>query len=227
MNLTAESVSKKHMRNAGDANYIEPVKECSLILKTGSLTLLSGRSGCGKTTFLNILSGLLAPSSGKVYLDKTDLYALDDKRLSALRNRHFGIIPQGESALHSLTLIENVLLPGKLSREENNKSGMKKRADMLLDRFNIGHLKNELPGALSGGELRRMAICRALILDPEVIFADEPTGDLDDDNTLMVLKMLRNLADDGHTVFLVTHENRGCDFADNIYRMDAGILTKA
>lgn len=227
MNLKADSVSKKYMRDMGEANYIEPVRECSLFLKEGTLTLLRGRSGCGKTTLLNMLAGLLAPTTGKVYLDDTDIYSLDDKHLSALRNRYFGIIPQGESALHSLTLYENVVLPAGMSADRSrycDNDIIKKRAEMLLEKYGISKQKNARPSEMSGGELRRMAICRALILNPPVIFADEPTGDLDDENTLMVFNSLRELADTGHTVLIVTHEDIGGDYADDVYRMDAGVL---
>lgn len=225
MDLRADSISKKYMRNTGEANYFEPVKECSLFLKGGSLTLLSGRSGCGKTTLLSMLCGLLVPSTGCVFLDDTDIYSLDDKKLSMLRNRHFGIIPQGESALHSLTLLENVMLPAELFKDTSKKEAISQRADMLLEEFHISHLRDALPGKLSGGELRRMAICRALLLEPGLVFADEPTGDLDDENTVMVFEYLRRLADEGRNVFLVSHENRAIDYADMVYRMDAGVIT--
>lgn len=224
MDITAEAISKQYMRDTGESNYFTPVKETSLRLEAGTFTMLSGRSGCGKTTLLSMLCGLLAPSAGKVFCDDTDLYALGDKELSRFRNRNFGVIPQGESALHSLTVLENILLPAGLFPDSKRDQEIKKRAGELLDVLGIPALAEIRPSELSGGELRRMAIARGLILDPPVIFADEPTGDLDDENTTRVFKLLRGLADAGHTVFVVTHEAEGKEYADKIYRMSSGEL---
>lgn len=116
------------------------------------------------------------------------------------------------------------MLPASLFPGGHSQECIKKRADMLMERFGISSLKNALPNKLSGGELRRMAIARALILDPAVVFADEPTGDLDDENTTYVFEFLRELADTGHTVLVVTHEAQGRRFADTVLRMDAGAI---
>ena len=151
----------------------------------------------------------------------TDVYSLEDKALSRLRGESFGIIPQGQSALMSLSVRENILAPtlicGGMEQAEE-------AAGRLMEQTGIAHLANELPGELSGGELRRMAIARALIRSPQVIFADEPTGDLDDENTQSVLKLLRGRADEGCAVLLVTHETDALSYADEIWQMKDGSL---
>jgi len=218
MTLKAENVSKQYFRKTGQANVFFAVQDVSINLAPGQLTVITGRSGSGKTTLLHMLSGLLSPSEGKVYLDDTDLYALNDADLSRLRNCSLCVIPQARSAVETLTALENVLLPGMLYGKQD------KTADALhwLEALGIGHLQNACPAALSGGELRRMAIARALTQGGDILLADEPTGDLDDENTALVLSALRAAADAGKAVLLVTHEKDALDYADQMYQMNAG-----
>lgn len=222
MNLRAENISKRYFRRTGQANYFEAVKPLSLALEPGSLTLLMGRSGGGKTTLLHMLSGLLTPTEGKVWLGDTDLYALPDARLSRLRGEQIGVVPQGRSAVDTLTVLENVLLPGQLC----GRPAKQETALYWLEALEIGNLADARPAALSGGELRRMAIARVLTQDSQVILADEPTGDLDDASTRLVLSILQKAAhEQGKTVFVVTHENDAREYADRVYRMDGGSLS--
>lgn len=222
MKLTAEKICKKYNRKTGGASYFYAVKQTDFELKEGSLTAVYGRSGGGKTTLLNILGGLLEPTEGKVMIDGTDIYSLSDKELSRFRNKNIGIIPQGSTVLPSLTVLENVLLPslmfGKRSEESTG------YAMELLERVGIAELSEAMPNELSGGELRRMAIARALMNKPAVILADEPTGDLDDENTAMVLSLLRDTAKNGTSVLMVTHEGEAENYADIVLKMDAGSL---
>lgn len=222
MNLRAENISKRYFRRTGQANYFEAVKPLSLALEPGTLTLLMGRSGGGKTTLLHMLSGLLTPTEGKVWLGDTDLYALPDARLSRLRGEQIGVVPQGRSAVDTLTVLENVLLPGQLC----GRPAKQETALYWLEALEIGNLADARPAALSGGELRRMAIARVLTQDTQVILADEPTGDLDDASTRLVLSILQKAAhEQGKTVFVVTHENDAREYADRVYRMDGGSLS--
>ena len=218
MSLIAENISKRYFRKTGQANYFEAVKPVSFTLEEGTLTALMGRSGSGKTTLLHLLSGLLRPTQGKVILEGQDLYAMKDEALSRLRNQKMGVIPQARSAVDTLSVIENILLPSRLYGMDEPV----KRAGEWMERLGIAHLADASPRELSGGELRRMAIARALSADPEVILADEPTGDLDAANTELALSALRDMAKAGKMVFVVTHEDDIRPYADRVWRMDAG-----
>lgn len=222
MELKAENISKRYFRKSGGANYFYAVNPMSITLKPGTLTVLCGRSGSGKTTLLHMLSGLLTPTEGKVYFGETDLYTLSDRELSSLRNRSIGVIPQARSVLDTLTVLENILLPGQLYDSRDRKGD----ALHWMEELNIAHLAEARATELSGGELRRAAIARTFYLDPEVILADEPTGDLDDSNTRTVLQLLRQAANRGKAVLLVTHEENARAYADRSFRMEQGSLTE-
>lgn len=219
--LQANSVTKTFRRGA---QRIVAVKETTLGLSAGRLTAIIGRSGSGKSTLLNLLAGLLTPSSGRVLLDGQDLYQRSDAELSRCRNQKIGVIPQGQTALHNLTVLENILLPCALYPGDDNAV---ERAGALLEQVGLTRLAAAKPASLSGGELRRMAVARALIRQPEVILADEPTGDLDSENTNSVIALLRQAADQGAAVLLVTHELDTLKSADDVYRMSDGELRKA
>ena len=220
MILTADKISRSFLRGSRE---FYAVKEADITLEGGKMTVLRGRSGSGKTTLLNILAGLQAPSSGKVIADNAaDLYSLDDRALSRFRNDHYGIVLQGQSTVATLTVLENILLPGTIYGRDDR---IPDRAGELMERMGITHLKDAFPRELSGGEMRRMAIARALIRDPQVLFADEPTSDLDDDNRDTVFTILRNIADEGKAVFVVTHERSASEYSDDLYLMDAGVIS--
>ena len=222
--VTARGVSKQFFRKGRDsARYFDAVAPCDVDLHAGELVVLMGRSGSGKSTLLNMLAGLLEPTHGAVEFQGRDLYRLDDVELSRLRNECFGVVPQGHTALQSLTVIENVTLPCLMYRSDGESA--ERRAFDLLEQMGIAALADSRPAELSGGELRRMAIARALVNDPQVVFADEPTGDLDDENTEAVLRALRSYADAGAAVLVVTHETSAADVADRVLRMDAGSLS--
>ena len=232
MNLYAKEVKKVFARRGRGGEFCV-LFPADLTLTAGKLVEITGRSGSGKSTLLQILGGLLQPTAGQVLLDDIALYTLGDGALSRLRNHHIGVIPQGHTALRSLSVAENVMLPARLYQKSGagekgdtspGEDALKARAVELLDMVGIGDLAEEEPTQLSGGELRRVAIARSLMQQPEVLLADEPTGDLDDENTQRVLKLLRQYADDGAAVLLVTHEGTAAAYADEVYEMSAGVL---
>ena len=219
MLLQADNISKTFFRRTGSANYFYAVSPLSMEIRPGTVTVLTGRSGSGKTTLLNMLCGILQPTEGRVLMDRTDLYSLDDAALSRFRNEHIGVIPQARSAVDTLTAEENILLPARLY----GKDPPAEKARRWMENFEIAHLAGVFPRELSGGELRRMAIIRAVIRDPDLLFADEPTGDLDDENTHRILSALHDLAHgENKAVFIVTHENDAEKYADRVFRMDRG-----
>ena len=223
MKLTAEGISRRYFRNGRGTNFFYAVEKADFAVEAGTLVEIVGRSGSGKTTLIHMLGGMLTPSEGHVFLDGEDLYALDDDKRSLLRNRNIGIIPQVQTGLASLTVRENILAPVAMYGDASEKEA---RAGELLAMMDIAGLEEVYSNELSGGELRRMAIARALILDPQIIIADEPTGDLDDQTTERVLQLLRSRADAGAAVIMVTHERAALDYADRVYRMEKGVLTE-
>ena len=222
MVLKAEQISKQYFRKTGGANYFYAVKPVSLMLEPGTITVLCGRSGSGKTTLLHMLAGLLKPTEGKIWLDDTELYSLSDRELSKLRNRFIGIVPQSRSVLDTLTVMENILLPATIYETAMQRD----LAEEWIETLNIHHLKDVRAAELSGGELRRTAIARTLCMHPPVILADEPTGDLDDENTDLVFRCFRKAAEENAAVLIVSHETDALKFADHAFRMDGGVVTE-
>ena len=223
MKLRAAGIARDYIRNGAGTNIYRAVQKTDFELPEGQLTEIIGRSGSGKTTFINMMAGLLVPSEGTVMLGDQDLYAMDDSARSLARNRNIGIIPQGQTGLQSLTVLENVLAPSVMyGGEDRTECAME-----LLDMMGIADLADVYSNELSGGELRRMSIARACINEPDIIIADEPTGDLDDDTTAMVLGLLRGYADRGGSVMIVTHEKDAAAYADTIWKMDRGTLSAA
>jgi putative ABC transport system ATP-binding protein len=223
MILTAKDISKNFNRKRGDSNIFTAVKKTNLTLEASKIYVVYGHSGSGKSTLLNMLSGLLSPTYGKVMLDDKDLYTMEDKDLSLIRNQYMGFRPQGQTAIHSLNVLENVLVPFTLHGKKDYETALS-RANDLLEKVGLSELANIMPSELSGGEIRRMAIARALIRQPKFLFADEPTGDLDSQNTKIVLTLFRQLADEGMSIFLVSHDADAFPYADVVYEMEEGVL---
>lgn len=222
MIIKGVKISKSFFRNKEESNFFEALKETNIELEENKFIEIIGKSGSGKSTMLNILSGLLSPSTGNVYYDDMDIYEMPDSKRSKYRNENIGIIPQGQTGLQNLTVLENVLLPSLLySKEDKTEEALN-----LLKKLDIYDLKDSYPNELSGGELRRMAIARSLIMNPKIIFADEPTGDLDEENTKIVLDILKDIVLSGKTFVMVTHDKDALKYADIVYKMTNGILTK-
>lgn len=230
MILKAEQISKKYKRPTKMASHFEAVKTLDFSMEKGKLIEICGRSGSGKSTLLYMMAGLLQPSSGRILAqgfegnkEEIDLFSLSDEKLSRFRNMHFGVIPQGQTGLYSLTVMQNILVSASVYGDSK---AYEERAKELLELVGIPHLAESRMQELSGGEMRRMAVARALVTDSDFIFADEPTDDLDDENTKIVLQLLRKIADSGKSVLLVSHETSAKDYADDVYRMDSGSLIK-
>ena len=221
--LIAQNLGKRYFRKTHQANSFFSVRSASMELRPGEITVLAGRSGSGKTTLLHMLAGLLTPTEGEVLLNDVNLYKLSDPALSRLRAEKIGVVPQGRSAVDTLTVFENILLPAQLLGNKGDAAA----AERWLETLNIGHLKDARPAELSGGELRRMAIARTLAQNTEILLADEPTGDLDDENTEQVLRVMSDAAHkDGKALLIVSHDSAAMKIADQLYRMDGGTLMR-
>ena len=221
MKLEAKGLKKDFTRAGKSGSVFEAVKPLDFALEQGELVEITGRSGSGKSTLLSMMAGMLVPTGGSICIDDMDIYAMKEEERSRLRNDRLGLIPQGHTALLSLTVLENVMLPFVLYHKE---PPPEQRARELLEMVGLSALEHERPDALSGGELRRMAVARALLMKPQVMLADEPTAGLDDANVELVMKLLRNAAEDGTSVLLVTHENEARKYADRSFSMDGGRL---
>ena len=203
-------------------NKVVALDHLDLKVSRGEFLAITGKSGCGKSTLINILGGLDSPDQGQVIINGEDIAKMDDRRLTLFRRDRVGIIFQFFNLLPILSLEENVLLP-HLLREGSNTNGEK--VDQLLREVNLYERRKHKPHELSGGELQRAAICRALINDPEIILADEPTGNLDSASGKQVLEILRRLKEkQGKTILLVTHSQEGEAVADRVLRMRDGKL---
>ena len=219
MTIRARSLTKDFPRSSAVLTAVAPT---DLTLEGSSLTVVTGRSGCGKSTLLTMLAGLLTPTAGTVEVDGQDLYALAEPERSHLRNERIGLVPQGHAALRSLTVLENVLLPAVIHGDAQPPV---ERATALLEDVGLTALAEQHPQELSGGELRRLAMARALLMGPGALLADEPTAGLDSENVAAVLDLLRRAADDGAAVLVVTHEPEAERVADRVLTMDGGRLT--
>ncbi len=193
-----------------------------LKISGGEFLAITGKSGCGKSTLINIIGGLDSPDRGHILIDGEDLSRMDDQRLTLFRRNRIGIIFQFFNLLPVLNLEENIALPHLLKEGPN---GLQGRIDRLLLEMDLDKKRDHKPHELSGGEMQRVAICRALVNDPDLILADEPTGNLDSTTGRQVLEILRRLRDEqGKTILLVTHSQEGAAMADRVLRMKDGKL---
>jgi putative ABC transport system ATP-binding protein len=216
--LELKELSKEYRRGGRSFNA---VNRANLSVEPGDFISIIGRSGSGKTTLLNMGAGLLHPTEGAVFFEGKDIHRLNDKDLSFLRNEKIGYVPQGQSLLSNFTVFDNVCIPWFLFRREGDVEG---RAFILLEKVGISHLAASYPRELSGGEMRRAAIARALINEPRLLIADEPTGDLDVETTAEIMSLFSRIAREGTAVLIVTHELDTLDYGNKTYSMDAGNL---
>jgi ABC-type lipoprotein export system ATPase subunit len=212
--LSAADLSKTYYLQNETIDVLERV---DLQVTRGSFVVILGPSGSGKSTLLHIISGLDNPTGGTIVFDSMDITSHDDYRLSQIRNKKMGFVFQFHHLLAEFSCLENVALPslvnGVIPQAAYNK------AQDLLDKFGVGDKKNRLPDEISGGERQRVAIARAMINDPLIIFADEPTGNLDEGNTNKLLDVFGSLKDEGRTLVLVTHSLDIAKVGTDVYKL--------
>jgi len=198
---------------------IDVLKDFSFSINERSFVGITGKSGAGKSTLLSIIAGLQKQDSGSLIINDIELNNLDDKELSEFRNQNIGFISQEQSFLENFTVLDNVRLPAFLGKKKIDDTSAKEitiRAEQLLDSLGIAHLAQNYPSTLSGGENHRLLIARALINNPQIILADEPTDSIDQERTEEIIKIFRNLADQGKIVILVSHDKDALKLCDKI-----------
>ncbi|MBR1878291.1 MAG: ABC transporter ATP-binding protein [Paludibacteraceae bacterium] len=200
---------------------LEVLKGVNLSVKKGEIVAIIGKSGAGKTTLLQIIGTLDRPTSGRVLIDGTDVFAMKDRELASFRNRHIGFIFQFHQLLPEFTALENVCIPAMIAREKE--STYKPRAEKLLTELGLAERMNHKPNQLSGGEKQRVAAARALMMNPTIILADEPTGSLDEKNKRELSDLLLHLRKQyGQTILLVTHDKELAAISDRIIEIKDG-----
>jgi len=215
--LKAENIKKSYQ--TGEITT-EVLKGISLEIEKGEFISITGRSGSGKSTLLYILSLLDRPTSGKVHFQGCDTITFSDDRDAKCRLEHFGFIFQDHALLPELTALENVMLP-EMVRLDNWKS-VRKRAIDILDKVGLDHRLNNYPSQLSGGEKQRVAVARAIVNEPDILFADEPTASLDSKRADEIIDLICEANKNGITVILVTHGEKHTKKADRIIELRDG-----
>lgn len=270
--LTLTDLTRQFVRRG---TPFDAVSHVNLTVDAGEFIAIVGRSGNGKSTLINMVAGLIRPTSGTVSVAGRNVADLGDKALSVLRNRTIGFVTQSQTLLGNLTVLDNVILPATMFPEplpfaqnaeatdavaqaaatndeaaadlfmpdviapitdrENTPSNtaasrpdlFATRARTLLTQLGVADLADSYPRELSGGEMRRVSIARALMNQPSLLIADEPTGDLDQESTDIVMRLLKDQANNGTAILMVTHDPDALEYADRVYRMDAGVLSIA
>ena len=256
--LTLTDLTRQFVRRG---TPFDAVSHVNLTVDAGEFIAIVGRSGNGKSTLINMVAGLIRPTSGTVSVAGRNVADLGDKALSVLRNRTIGFVTQSQTLLGNLTVLDNVILPATMfpeplpfaqnaeatdavaqvdavastdavaqaaaTNDEAAADLFTTRARMLLTQLGVADLADSYPRELSGGEMRRVSIARALMNQPSLLIADEPTGDLDQERTDIVMRLLKDQANNGTAILMVTHDPDALEYADRVYRMDAGVLSIA
>lgn len=216
--LEVKNITKVYKR----ANLpFKAVNDVSLKIERGDFIHIIGRSGSGKSTLLNIIATLLNTDEGELFLEGKNYKNLNDDEKSKFRNENIGFIPQSPSLLSYLNVLENVMLPYDLYDREGDSEA---RAMYFLKELAIEHLAKSYPKELSGGELKKVTIARALMNEPKILIADEPTSDLDIENTKEVMELLSKINEKGITLLVVTHELDTLKYGKKVFTMSEGIL---
>ena len=198
------------------------LKDLNLKVKKGEYISIIGKSGAGKSTLLNVISTLEKEYSGNVFYENKDIRDYNDLEFSNLRNKKIGFIFQNFNLLEDFTVIENIMLPARLTKIDE--IALMEKALGLINKFELDLTKNQYPNELSGGEKQRVAIARALINKPEIIFADEPTGNLDSKMSIEISNILSKLNQEGQTIVMVTHNEELAKSSNKIFELKDGML---
>ncbi|MDD5942247.1 MAG: ABC transporter ATP-binding protein [Fibrobacter sp.] len=226
MILNVSNLYKTYTRRGEEFNAVDNVE---FFAWSGDFSVIYGESGSGKSTLLSLLSGINRPSQGSIIFNGIDFANLTDAELSAIRNDKIGYIPQDAVFLPQFTVLENIFLPRAI--RDGKKIEVRDISELTdidilskLETLGIAHLANEMPAELSGGELKRASIVRAMVNKPDIVIADEPTSNLDEVNGKKVFDLLAELVHSGTSVIVATHDTRGFKYGDRIYTMLKGKL---
>ena len=217
--LEVRSISKTY--GSGETS-VRALKKVNFSVPKGEYVAIVGESGSGKSTLLNMIGALDNPTSGKVLIDGKDIFAMKESKLTVFRRRNIGFIFQAFNLIPELTVEQNIIFPVLLDYQKPDK----KYLEELLEVLNLKERRNHLPSQLSGGQQQRVAIGRALISRPSLILADEPTGNLDTQNSSEVITLLKNASKrDAQTIIMITHSRSIAQTADRVLQVSDGVLT--
>ncbi len=217
--LEVRSISKTY--GSGET-AVHALKKVSFSVPKGEYVAIVGESGSGKSTLLNMIGALDTPTTGKVLIDGKDIFSMKDSRLTVFRRRNIGFIFQAFNLIPELTVEQNMIFPVLLDYQKPDKRYLEE----LLDVLNLKERRNHLPNQLSGGQQQRVAIGRALITRPSLILADEPTGNLDSQNSSEVIALLKEASKKyAQTIIMITHNRRIAQTADRVLNVSDGVLT--
>ena len=223
MNKIIELRNVKKAYKMGEVE-VPAINGMSFSINRGEFLAIVGPSGSGKSTLLNLVGCLDIPTSGSIFLDGKNISKMSESKLAKVRGKKIGFVFQKFNLIQNLTSLENVMLPmvfQDVSDEERQNV-----AEKLMNKFGIGHRMHHKPSEMSGGEQQRIAISRALANDPDMILADEPTGNLDSKSGKVVLETLKNIHEDGKTVVLVTHDTSLLKYSERIIKIKDGLVEK-
>lgn len=220
--LEGKNITKQYKTESGNGT-LTVLDNTSISIEKGSISTVIGVSGSGKSTLLHILGGLDKPNTGTVLWENDSIYNMNQEALASFRNNKLGFVFQFHHLLPEFTALENIMMPALIQGQTPEKAGQ--RANYLLKEFGIPDRAEHRPTQLSGGEQQRVAMARALMNNPDLILADEPTGNLDEDNTSIILDYLFNLREiEEVSILLITHEKEIANRSDTIYQLSKGKL---
>lgn len=220
--IELRQVSKMYHRDKrGKRNSVTAVDQIDLKIELGEFLVITGRSGCGKTTLLNLIAGMARPNAGHVFVDGVDVWTMKDEDISALRNQKMGFMFQVPSLIPTLNVLDNVVVPTMFTPKENQRDAYQ-RARQALESVGLSDRMDAFPRHLSAGEEKRVVIARAIINNPSVLLADEPTANLDELTEKEVMALLQEIHGEGTTIILVTHHSSLIGYGKRHLKMSDG-----